>query len=105
MAIVGPIFAGFHGGMGLATTGGIFFAVSPLAFLVAFAVLLACVLLLRHTARGAVIAAILTPMIFLLLDFEASKIFVGVSTAIVISFRFYIEDWNREYRELWLDRE
>jgi glycerol-3-phosphate acyltransferase PlsY len=100
-----PVFADFRGGMGLATTGGILFAVSPLVFLISFAILLACVLIIRHAARGTVIAAVLAPMVLLWLNFDRSAIFVGISAGIVIIFRFYFEDWNRKYRELWLDRE
>jgi glycerol-3-phosphate acyltransferase PlsY len=100
-----PVFAGFRGGMGLATTGGILLAVSPFGFLIAFAVLLICVLVIRHSARGAVVAAVATPFVFWLLGLRTTELWVGISVAIIIAFRFYFEDWNRKYRELWLDRE
>jgi len=100
-----PLFAGFRGGMGLASTAGIMLAVSPLGFLVAFAVLLICVLLIRHAARGAVVAALISPIVFFLLGLRETELWVGTAAAIVIAVRFYLEDWNRKYRELWLDRE
>ena len=100
-----PIFAGFRGGMGLATTGGSLLAVSPLGFLIAFALLLICVLVIRHSARGAVFAAVLGPFVFWVLGLRGTELWVGTAAAIVVALRFYLEDWNRKYREMWLDRE
>jgi glycerol-3-phosphate acyltransferase PlsY len=91
--------------MGLATTAGALLAISPIGFLVAFAVLLICVLLIRHAARGAVVAAVVGPFVFWLVGLRGTELWVGTAAAIVIAFRFYLEDWNRKYRELWLDRE
>ena len=99
-----PIFAGFRGGMGLATTGGMLLAVSPLGFLIAFALLLICVLVIRHSARGAVLAAVLGPFVFWILGLRGTELWVGTAAAMVVALRFYLEDWNRKYRELWLDR-
>jgi len=99
-----PVFTSFRGGMGLATTGGILLAVSPFGFLVAFGLLLVCVLVIRHSARAAVVAAVIGPSVFLLLDLNSTTIWVGTATAIILAARFYTEDWNRKYRELWLDR-
>ena len=79
--------------------------ISPLGFLVAFALVLICVLVIRHLARGVVVAAVIVPFVYWLLDFGSTEIWVGTATAVVIVIRFYLEDWNREYRELWLDRE
>jgi glycerol-3-phosphate acyltransferase PlsY len=100
-----PIFAGFRGGMGLAVTGGMLLAVSPLGFLVAMAVLLICVLVIRHAARGAVVAAMVAPFVFWIIGLRGTVFWAGLAAAIVIALRFYLEDWNRKYRELWLDRE
>jgi acyl phosphate:glycerol-3-phosphate acyltransferase len=99
-----PIFASFRGGMGLATTGGILLAVSPLGFLIALGFLLICVLVIRHAARGAVVAAVIGPFVFWFLNLDMITFWVGTACAIVIAVRFYLEDWNRKYRELWLDR-
>ncbi len=100
-----PIFAGFRGGMGLATTGGILLAISPLGFLIAFALLLVCVLVIRHSARGAVVAAVIAPFVFWLFGLRGTELWVGIAAAMVVGVRFYLEDWNRKYRELWLDRD
>lgn len=100
-----PLFASFRGGMGLAPAGGFLLALSPLSFLVAFALLLLCVLLIRHAARGVVVAALLGPLVFWFLGLRGLEFGVGIAVAIVLAVRFYFEDWNRKYRELWLDRE
>ena len=90
--------------MGLATTGGILLAISPLGFLIALGLLLICVLVIRHAARGAVVAAVMGPFVFWILNLDIITFWVGTACAIVIAVRFYKEDWNRKYRELWLDR-
>jgi len=41
---------------------------------------------------------------FWLLGLGNSSIWIAAAAGLVISFRFLI-DWNRQYRELWLDRE
>ena len=99
-----PIFASFRGGMGLATTGGILLAVSPLGFLISLGLLLVCVLVIRHAARGAVVAAVVGPFVFWVLNFDMITFWIGTTCAVIIAARFYSEDWNRKYRELWLDR-
>ena len=61
MAVVGhcwPVFAQFRGGMGLATTGGAFLAVNPLAFLICLAILIFLVLVVHHSARASVFTGI-----------------------------------------------
>jgi glycerol-3-phosphate acyltransferase PlsY len=99
-----PIFAQFRGGMGLATTGGAFLAVSPLGFLIGVAVLLTFVLTLHHAARGSLLSGLLIPPVLWVLGQSGDILWVAAATGIIIALRFTV-DWNREYRELWLDRE
>jgi len=106
LAVVGhcwPVFAGFRGGMGLATAGGGTMAVSPLAFLLAFATLLALVLVVHHAARGAFFAAWAAPVVLWLLGVRGDPLWLTAFLGVVIALRFTV-DWNRRYRELWLDR-
>jgi glycerol-3-phosphate acyltransferase PlsY len=106
-AVIGhcwTIFAGFRGGMGLATAGGSILAVNPLAFLVCFGLLVFLVLVVRHSARASVFAGILIAPVLWLLNFRDVVFLVALGTGAVIAIRFLI-DWNRKYRELWLDRE
>lgn len=106
-AVIGhcwPLFAGFRGGMGLATTGGALLAVNPLAFLVCLATLILLVLVIRHSARASVFAGIVIAPVLWLLDIRDAALYVAMGSGAVIAVRFFM-DWNRKYRELWLDRE
>ncbi len=107
IAVIGhcwPIFAGFRGGMGLATAGGALLANSPLALLAAFALLLLLLLIMRHAAKATIFTALLIAPLFWALGFDAQQIMLAAGIGLVIGFRF-LSDWNRKYRELWLDRE
>lgn len=106
-AVVGhcwPLFANFRGGMGLATAGGAFLAVNPLAFLVCVALLILLVLIIRHSARASVFTGILAAPALWIFNIRDVSFWVAVGAGLVIAVRFLI-DWNRKYRELWLDRE
>lgn len=100
-----PLFAGFRGGMGLATMGGTLMAISPLYFLIALGLLIFLTLTVRHAARAGVFTGLLAWLAFWLLGQRGVVLSVAVGTGVVIALRFYLEDWNRKYRELWLDRE
>ncbi|CAG0952447.1 glycerol-3-phosphate acyltransferase PlsY [Anaerolineales bacterium] len=107
LAVVGhcwPVFAQFRGGMGLATTGGAFLAVNPLAFLTSLGLLILLVLVVRHSARASVFTGILVAPVLWLFNIRDISMWVAVGAGVVITVRFLI-DWNRKYRELWLDRE
>lgn len=99
-----PVFAGFRGGMGLATAAGGLLAVEPLGFLISLGLLILLVLTIKHGARASVAAGILATPAMWLLGLRGTVIWLGLALGLVISFRFLI-DWNRQYRELWLDRE
>ncbi|NOH01222.1 MAG: glycerol-3-phosphate acyltransferase [Chloroflexi bacterium] len=106
-AVIGhcwALFAGFRGGMGLATTGGALLAVNPLAFLICFGVLLILVLGIRHSARASVFTGILIAPVLWLFNIRDAALWVAAAAGAVIAVRFLV-DWNRRYRELWLDRE
>ncbi len=100
-----PAFAGFRGGMGLATAGGAILALSPLGFLLGLAYLIAMVLLLRHSARASVLVGATLPLLYRLFPypFPPELVWVASGAGAVVAARFLI-DWNRRYRELWLDR-
>lgn len=107
LAVIGhcwPVFAGFRGGMGLATAGGSFLAVNFVAFFVCIALLLALVLTIRHSARASVFAGLLAAPVLWIMNMRDTIFWVALGAGLVIAVRFLI-DWNRRYRELWLDRE
>ena len=99
-----PVFAGFRGGMGLAATGGAMLAVNITAALIVLAFLIFLVLVIRHSARAALIAGLLAPLLLWLLQFRGTELWIMSAAGIVLAIRFAI-DWNRQYRELWLDRD
>ena len=99
-----PLFAGFRGGMGNACAGGCLLAASPLAFVIGVGVLVALTLLLRHSARASLLTGLLMAPLFWLLRMEPAVVWVAAAGGLVLAFRF-LSDWNRRYRELWLDRE
>ena len=106
-AVIGhcwPVFAQFRGGMGLATAGGSFLAVDPRVFLVSLGLLILLVLIIRHSARAGVFTGILIAPVLWLLNIRDISFWVALGAGTVIAVRFLI-DWNRQYRELWLDRD
>ena len=106
-AVIGhcwPLFAKFRGGMGLATAGGTYLAVNPLAFLICLGLLILLVLAIRHSARAGVLTGILAAPVLWMLNIRGLIFWATLGTGLVIAVRFLI-DWNRKYRELWLDRE
>lgn len=99
-----PLFAQFRGGMGLATFGGALLAVNWFSFVIALGLLLALTIIIRHGARASVLTGILMAPLFWLLNLRGLEFWIAIAGGIVIAYRFLI-DWNRKYRELWLDRE
>jgi glycerol-3-phosphate acyltransferase PlsY len=106
-AVVGhcwTLFAGFRGGMGLATFGGALLAVDWFAFVIGLGLLLLLTITIRHAARASVATGILIAPVFWLFNLRGLEIWIALAGGLVIALRFLM-DWNRKYRELWLDRE
>ena len=107
LAVVGhcwPVFAGFRGGMGAATANGGMTAAFPFAILICYGLLIALTLIIRHSARASVLAGILFAPLLWLVGLRGPVLWIAAAVGVAIAFRFLI-DWNRKYRELWLDRE
>ena len=106
-AVIGhcwPLFARFRGGMGLATAGGTFLAVDPPVFVICLGLLILLVLVIHHSARASVLTGVLAAPVVWLFNIRDMAFWVTLGAGLVIAVRFLI-DWNRKYRELWLDRE
>lgn len=99
-----PVFAQFRGGMGLATFGGALLAVNWFAFVAGLGLLLALTITIHHGARASIFTGLLMAPLFWLLNLRGFEFWIAIAGGIVIAYRFII-DWNRKYRELWLDRE
>ena len=107
LAVIGhcwPVFAGFRGGMGLATANGGMMAAFPFAILICYGLLILLTLIIRHSARASVLAGVLFAPLLWLVGLRGQVLWIAAAVGVVIAFRFLI-DWNRKYRELWLDRE
>lgn len=99
-----PLFAQFRGGMGIAPFGGALLATNwPTAF-IGLGLLLTLLFAVRHGARASVLTGILIAPLFWLLGFRGVELWIALACGLVMAYRFLI-DWNRKYRELWLDRE
>lgn len=106
-AVIGhcwTVFAQFRGGMGLATFGGALLAVNWFAFVIGLGLLLLLTLIVHHGARASVFTGLLIAPVFWLIGLRGVEMWIALSGGLVIAFRF-LTDWNRKYRELWLDRE
>jgi acyl phosphate:glycerol-3-phosphate acyltransferase len=106
-AVIGhcwPLFAQFRGGMGLATFGGALLAANWFAFVIGLGLLLLLTLTIHHSARASVFTGILMAPVFWLFNLRGMDFQIAIAGGLVIAYRFLI-DWNRKYRELWLDRE
>jgi len=99
-----PIFAQFRGGMGLAPFAGALFATNWVSVFIGLVLLLTLLFTLRHGARASVLTGILIAPLFWLFNFHGLEFWMALACGLVIAYRFFI-DWNRKYRELWLDRE
>lgn len=99
-----PVFAQFRGGMGIATFGGALIAVNWFSAMIGLGFLLILLLLMRHGARASVLAGILIAPLFWLFNLRGMEVWIALACGLVMAYRFLI-DWNRKYRELWLDRE
>jgi glycerol-3-phosphate acyltransferase PlsY len=106
-AVIGhcwPVFAQFRGGMGLACAGGCILAVDLVAGLIGLAILIALLLIIHHGARASVATGLVLAPVYYLIGRGEQIIWLTAGVGLVIAFRFLM-DWNRQYRELWLDRE
>ena len=100
----GPVFAGFRGGMGMASGGGALLAVWPLGFVLAVGLGAALQLLIKHSARANIVTGLLLMPLWLIFKVDIAQLGVALAVGLVISGRA-LSDWNRVYRELWFDRE
>jgi len=84
-AIVGHVFsvwAGFRGGKGVATSGGVFLALAPWAVLVALVVFFSLALTTRYVSLGSIAAAVVVPVVVLLTPHEGGDALVYFSVAL-----------------------
>jgi glycerol-3-phosphate acyltransferase PlsY len=91
-AIIGhmyPLFAGFHGGKGVATTLGVFMPLVPGPLAIAFLVWGACVGLRRQVSLGSLAAAASLPLAALLWGAPLAYVVCGLVAASLIWYRHH----------------
>ncbi len=89
-AVVGhmyPLFAGFHGGKGVATTLGVFIPLLPGPLLVACIAWAACLTIRRQVSLGSLAAAAALPMAALLWGAPKAYVFYALVAAALIWYR------------------
>lgn len=95
-----PVFAGFRGGMGLATAGGVMAAAYPLGFAAALGVLIALAFMLRHSAQTAFATGLAGPFVIWGLSASAQATAIAAALGAVIALRA-LSDWKRKQRAVW----
>jgi glycerol-3-phosphate acyltransferase PlsY len=106
LAVIGhcwPVWAGFNGGMGMATAGGALAAMWPLGLVMLVGLGAALQLVVRHSARANIVTGILAAPLWWVFGAEGVQIMASAALGIIVALRAY-SDWDREYRELWWDR-
>lgn len=99
-----PIFAGWRGGMGVASGAGALLILWPFGLILAVGLGAALQLIVRHSARANVITGLLIGPVWLLAGAEWVMALAAGLVGLVIALRA-LRDWRRVYRELWWDRE
>jgi len=90
------LYAGFHGGMGLATLGAIFFYLQPLAVLAVVPLWFVLYVVIRHPPRTTMALMLTLPLLLWLLGEPLAIIFLGLLAGGVIFIK-HIPDFNRVY--------
>jgi glycerol-3-phosphate acyltransferase PlsY len=98
------MFAGFRGGMGMASGFGALLVIWPLGAVLTVGLGALCQLVVRHSARANVITGLLAAPLWALFGASVNTWAAAGVVGVIVAYRA-ISDWNREYRELWWDRE
>jgi len=86
-----PLFLGFKGGKGVATTAGVFMALAPTALLIGLGVWVVVTFLSRNVGVGSLTGALVTPFSLIFLGFPKEVVIFGFLVAISI---FYTHRTN-----------
>lgn len=89
-AIIGhswPIFFGFKGGKGVATTAGVMLMMSFYPALISFAIGILIMAITRYVSLGSIICTAILPVFLWLFDYSAIEIVIGFLIFIVVTWR------------------
>ncbi len=95
-----PVFAGFRGGMGLATAGGALLVLFPLGFAAALGALIAAAFILKHSARSAFAIGLAAAPLMWALGAPPGTIAAMAAAGLILAVRAR-SDWNRHQRAVW----
>lgn len=82
-----PVFFGFRGGRGIASSLGIIFAISPQVFLWLFIIGIPVVLLTKYVSLGSVCGALSLPFLMWYFQLEISYIILGTVLSVIAVIR------------------
>jgi glycerol-3-phosphate acyltransferase PlsY len=91
-----PLYAGFHGGMGLTTLGTILFCLQPLAVLAVVPLWFVLYIVIRHSPRTTMVLMLALPPLLWLLGAPLAIIVLGLLAGGVVLIK-HIPDFNRVY--------
>ncbi|WP_400163804.1 glycerol-3-phosphate 1-O-acyltransferase PlsY [Brevibacillus sp. TJ4] len=84
-----PIFFGFRGGKGIATTLGVALGFSPLAFLIGAVIAVIAIAITRYVSLGSLLLVTALPIVIYLLDKPAAFVWTSLILAIFAYIRHY----------------
>jgi glycerol-3-phosphate acyltransferase PlsY len=98
-----PVWAGFKGGMGMATAGGALAALWPLGLVILIGLGAAMQLIVKHSARANIVTGILAGPLWWVFGVDGVHLLTSVLVGVIVAVRAF-DDWGRVYQELWWDR-
>lgn len=107
MVVIGhcwSLFAQFGGGMGMASGFGALLITWPLGAVIVIGLGALLQLVVRHSARANVLTGLLVAPLWVLFGAAVDMWAMAGVVGVIVAYRA-LSDWNREYRELWWDRE
>ncbi len=90
MTILGhifPIYLGFKGGKGVATTIGVFVALVPVAMLITAIVMIVIIAISGYVSLGSIVGAIILPILLIIKHSHISYIIMSVVVGLLIIYR------------------
>jgi glycerol-3-phosphate acyltransferase PlsY len=90
LAVLGhcfPVYIRFKGGKGVATSVGVFLALSVTSLLICVAIFILVILLTRYVSLGSILAMLSLPISILLIDGDIEKTLLGFAVFLLVAIR------------------